>query len=84
MSKLRLDDGASGLLLIDSSLSVSLHPDTPAVRRAVHARVDDLFFYLLFKAEAAPSLSHYLATQACELDKGFIIKRQETLLDGSR
>ena len=33
------------------------------------------------KAEAAPSLSHYLATQACELDKGFIIKRQETPLD---
>ena len=59
VSKLRLDDGASGLLLIDSSLSVSLHPDTPAVRRAVHARVDDLFFYLLFKAEAAPSLRGY-------------------------
>ena len=58
-SKLSLEDGASGLLLLDSSLTVSLHPDTPAVHRAVRARADDLFFYLLCKSEATPSLRGY-------------------------
>jgi len=77
VSKLRLDDGASGLLLFDSSLSVSLHPDTPAVRRAVHARVDNLFFYLLFKAEAAPSLRGYGLRLAADAEEPTLTRRFE-------
>ena len=71
VSKLRLDDGASGLLLFDASLSVSLHPDTPAMRQAVHARLDSFFFYLLFKAEAAPSLRGYSLRLAADAGKHF-------------
>ena len=74
VSKLRLDDGASGLLLLDSSLSVSLYPDTPAVRRAVHARVDSLFFYLLFKAEAAPSLRGYGLRLAADAEDAALVR----------
>ena len=77
VSKLRLDNGASGLLLFDSLLSVSLHPDTPAVRRAVHARVDNLFFYLLFKAEVAPSLRGYGLRLAADAGEPTLARRFE-------
>ena len=77
VSKLRLDNGASGLLLFDSLLSVSLHPDTPAVRRAVYARVDNLFFYLLFKAEVAPSLRGYGLRLAADAGEPTLARRFE-------
>ena len=79
VSKLRLDDGTSGLLLFHSSLSVSLYPDTPAVHRAVHARVDSLFIYLLFKAEAAPSLRGYGLRLAADAEDAALMRHFELM-----